>query len=142
MSKFSLIILLTVSECWEALFLSNLSMSFFMSSMLSSEKRLRFFTIALYCKYVWVIFVFINYFKSSICYVFCSKIKLTVSQNIQILIKNFIFSVLFLRKLLRSLNLFIISLEIISLFHYLFCHERQFSEEHADLVLVDLCHKT
>ena len=91
MSKFSLIILLTVSECWEALFLSNLSMSFFMSSMLSSEKRLLFFTIALYCKYVWVIFVFINYFKSSIYYVFCSRIKLTVSQNIQILITNFIF---------------------------------------------------
>ena len=28
-----------MSECWEALFLSNLSMSFFMSSILTSEKR-------------------------------------------------------------------------------------------------------
>ena len=28
-----------MSECWEALFLSNLSMSFFMSSILTCEKR-------------------------------------------------------------------------------------------------------
>ena len=28
-----------MSECWEALFLSNLSMSFFMSSVLTSDKR-------------------------------------------------------------------------------------------------------
>ena len=28
-----------MSECWEALFLSNLSMSFFMLSILTSEKR-------------------------------------------------------------------------------------------------------
>ena len=39
MSKFSLIILIGMSECWEALFLSNLSMPFFMSSILTSEKR-------------------------------------------------------------------------------------------------------
>ena len=39
MSTFSLIILIRMSECWEALFLSNMSMSFFMSSMLTSEKR-------------------------------------------------------------------------------------------------------
>ena len=39
MSKFSLINLIGMSECWEALFLSNLSMSFFMSSVLTSEKR-------------------------------------------------------------------------------------------------------
>ena len=39
MSKFSLIILIGMSESWEALFLSNLSMSFFMSSILTSEKR-------------------------------------------------------------------------------------------------------
>ena len=39
MSKFSLIILIGMSECREALFLSNLSMSFFMSSALTSEKR-------------------------------------------------------------------------------------------------------
>ena len=38
MSKFSLIILIGMSECWEALFLSNLSMSFFMVSILTSEK--------------------------------------------------------------------------------------------------------
>ena len=38
MFKFSLIILMGMSECWEALFLSNLSMSFFMYSMLTSEK--------------------------------------------------------------------------------------------------------
>ena len=39
MSKFTLIILIRMYECWEALFLSNLSMSFFMSSILTSEKR-------------------------------------------------------------------------------------------------------
>ena len=39
MSKFSLIILIGMSECWEALFLSNLSMSFFMASILTSDKR-------------------------------------------------------------------------------------------------------
>ena len=39
MSEFSLIILIGMSECWEVLFLSNLSMSFFMSSILTSEKR-------------------------------------------------------------------------------------------------------
>ena len=38
-SKFSLIILRVMSECWEALFLSNLSMSFFMPLILTSEKR-------------------------------------------------------------------------------------------------------
>ena len=38
-SKFSLIILRGMSECWEALFLSNLSMSFFMPLILTSEKR-------------------------------------------------------------------------------------------------------
>ena len=38
MSKFSLIILMGMSECWEAFFLSNLSMSFFMSSMSTSGK--------------------------------------------------------------------------------------------------------
>ena len=38
-SKFSLIILMEMSECWEALFLSKLSMSFFMSSVLTSETR-------------------------------------------------------------------------------------------------------
>ena len=37
--KFSLIILMPMSDCWEALFLSNLTMSFFMSSMLTFEKR-------------------------------------------------------------------------------------------------------
>ena len=39
MSKFSLIILMGMSESWEALSLSNLSMSFFISSILTSEKR-------------------------------------------------------------------------------------------------------
>ena len=39
MSKFSLIILIGMSECWEVIFLSNLSMSFFMSSILTSEKQ-------------------------------------------------------------------------------------------------------
>ena len=39
MSKFSLINLMGMSECWEALLLPNLSMSFFMSSMLISAKR-------------------------------------------------------------------------------------------------------
>ena len=39
MFKFSLIILMGMSECWEALFLSNLSMSFFMSSVLPFQKR-------------------------------------------------------------------------------------------------------
>ena len=39
MPKFSLIILIEMSEYWKALFLSNLSMSFFMSSILTSEKR-------------------------------------------------------------------------------------------------------
>ena len=38
MTKFSLIILMEMSERYEALFLSNLSMSFFVSSMLTSEK--------------------------------------------------------------------------------------------------------
>ena len=38
MFQFSLIILMRMSECWEA-FLSNLSVSFFMSSMLTSDKR-------------------------------------------------------------------------------------------------------
>ena len=38
-STLSLIILMGMSECCEALFLSNLSMSFFMSSMLTFEKR-------------------------------------------------------------------------------------------------------
>ena len=38
MSKFSLIILMEMFECWEALFLSNLSISFFMSWMLTSQK--------------------------------------------------------------------------------------------------------
>ena len=37
--KFSLIILMAMSDCWEALFLSNLTMSFFMSSVLTFEKR-------------------------------------------------------------------------------------------------------
>ena len=39
MSKFSLIILMGMSEYWEAFFLSNSSMSFFISSILTSEKR-------------------------------------------------------------------------------------------------------
>ena len=39
MFKFSLIVLMGISESLEALFLSNLSMSFFMSSILTSEKR-------------------------------------------------------------------------------------------------------
>ena len=34
--KFSLIILMEMSEIWDALFLSNVIMSFFMSSMLTS----------------------------------------------------------------------------------------------------------
>ena len=37
--KFSLIILMEMSEIWDALFLSNVIMSFFMSSMLTSEKQ-------------------------------------------------------------------------------------------------------
>ena len=37
--KFSLIILMEMSESWDALFLSNLKISFFMSSMLTSEKQ-------------------------------------------------------------------------------------------------------
>ena len=44
MSKFSLITLMGMSECWQAFFLSNLSMSFFMSSILSSEKWIFFFS--------------------------------------------------------------------------------------------------
>ena len=36
--SFFFIILIGMPECWEALFLSNLSMAFFMSSMLTSEK--------------------------------------------------------------------------------------------------------
>ena len=39
MSKFSLMILMGISECWEDLFLSYSSMSFFISSILTSEKR-------------------------------------------------------------------------------------------------------
>ena len=39
MSKFPLIILMGMSECFGTLFLSNLSMSFFISSILTSEKR-------------------------------------------------------------------------------------------------------
>ena len=35
---------------------------------------------ALYHKYVWVVFVFKYSFKSWICYVFCNRIKLTVSR--------------------------------------------------------------
>ena len=71
MSKFSLIILIRMSECWEALFLSNLSMYFFMSSILTSEKRNVSFSqwLALYCKYAWMVFVFKDSFKSWICHV-------------------------------------------------------------------------
>ena len=38
MSMCFLIILIGMSECWETLFLSSLNMSFFMTSMLISEK--------------------------------------------------------------------------------------------------------
>ena len=44
MSKSSLMVLMGMSEYWEALFLSNLSMSFFMSSMLTSEKQNIYFS--------------------------------------------------------------------------------------------------
>ena len=65
-------------SCYQSLVLvlSNLSMSFFMSSLLTSEKYF-FFTIALYCKYTWMIFVFKDSFKRWICYVFCNRIKFT-----------------------------------------------------------------
>ena len=43
-SKFSLIILMGMSECWEALFLSNSSMFFFVCSILTSEKRNVYFS--------------------------------------------------------------------------------------------------
>ena len=39
MPKISLIILMGMSESWEASFLSNLSMPYFVSSMLISEKQ-------------------------------------------------------------------------------------------------------
>ena len=38
-SKFCFIILLRMYECWEVLFVSNLSVDLFISSMLTSEKR-------------------------------------------------------------------------------------------------------
>ena len=44
MSKSSLMVLMGMPEYWEALFLSNLSMSFFMSSMLTSEKQNIYFS--------------------------------------------------------------------------------------------------
>ena len=83
MSKFFLIILIGIPECWEALFFYNLSMSFFMSSVLTSEKLnvsssqlLSIASILRRSK---------DSFKSWIYYVFCNRIKLTVYQNIQIL---------------------------------------------------------
>ena len=48
MSKFSLIVSMGISECWEAFFLFKLSMSFSMSSMLTSEKRNVSFSLLLY----------------------------------------------------------------------------------------------
>ena len=48
------------------------------------ETKCFFFTIAMYFKYAWVIFVLKDGFKSWNCYFFCTRIKLTASQNIKI----------------------------------------------------------
>ena len=63
---------------------SSLSMSFFMSPMLTTEEWSISFSQLLYCKYAWVVFVFKDSFRRWMCYVFWNRIELTVSRDIQI----------------------------------------------------------
>ena len=86
MSKFSLIILMGMFECWEALFLSSLGMSFFMSSVLTSEKRnVSFSQLTCIASILgWSLYLKIVLRVGSAMF-FCNRIELTLTQNIPIL---------------------------------------------------------